>query len=99
MRLKIGTLSELKPGNWIEKRILTRRIAVYNDNGTLRAIEADCKHMKASLARGTVRDGTVTCEWHGWQYNLTSGQCLTNPEFRLKTYDVETVDGEIYIHL
>jgi nitrite reductase/ring-hydroxylating ferredoxin subunit len=98
-RIKMGKLSELSPGQSIEKRILARRIAVFNVDGQLFGIESDCKHMKASLQKGKVQNDVVTCPWHHWQYDLKTGQCLTVDKFKLKTYPVE-VDGEdIYLIL
>ncbi len=89
----MGKVSELPPGESIEKRIFARRIAVYNVDGRLFGIESDCKHMKASLKKGKVDGLVVTCPWHHWKYNLESGQCLTADKFRLKTFEVE-IEGE-----
>jgi 3-phenylpropionate/trans-cinnamate dioxygenase ferredoxin component len=96
-RIKMGKASELSPGKSIEKRILARRIAVFNVDGELFGIESDCKHMKASLQRGTVRDKIVTCPWHHWQYDIRTGQCLTVDKFKLKTYQVEIEGDDVYI--
>jgi len=96
-KIKMGLLSDLPPGKMIEKRIIARRIAVVNDNNRIYAIEADCKHMKASLTTGRVDDGTITCRWHGWKYDLASGVCLTNKNFKIKTFRTETKDGFIFI--
>lgn len=98
-KIKMGFLSELPPGKMIEKRIMARRIAVVNDAGNIYAIESDCKHMKASLSTGRVADGMVTCRWHGWKYDLSTGVCVTNEGFTLKTYQTEVVDGVIYVLL
>ncbi len=98
-RIRMGRLTDLPPGASIEKRLLARRVVVVNDNGDVYAIEGDCKHMKASLANGRIADGVVTCTWHGWRYDLATGECLTTPGFRLKTYPVEIVDDDIYVHI
>ena len=92
-RVKMGNVSELAPGSCLEKRILARRIAVFNVAGKLYGIESDCKHMKASLQKGKVDGLVVTCPWHSWKYNLETGQCLTVEKFKLRTYQVE-VDGD-----
>lgn len=93
----MGRVSDLPPGRTLEKRILARRVMVVNDAGRLYAVEGDCKHMKATLAGGRVEDGVVTCRMHGWRYDLETGECLTEPGFRLKTYPVEMEDDEIYV--
>lgn len=96
-RILMGKLSELPPGQALEKRILARRIAVFNENGTLYGVESDCKHMRASLAKGGVENGVLTCNWHGWKYDLHTGECLTTKGFRLKLYPVEVERDDIYL--
>jgi nitrite reductase/ring-hydroxylating ferredoxin subunit len=96
-RIKMGKLSELAAGKTLEKRILARRIAVFISDGEVFGIEADCKHMKASLASGAVQDGILTCSWHGWQYDLRTGECLTRPGTKLKRYSVEVTGEEVFV--
>jgi nitrite reductase (NADH) small subunit len=98
-RIKMGKTSELSPGSSVEKRILARRIAVFNVEGKLYGIESDCKHMKASLQKGNVQNYIVTCPWHHWQYDIKTGQCLTVDKFKLKTYAVEVEGDDVYIVL
>jgi nitrite reductase (NADH) small subunit/3-phenylpropionate/trans-cinnamate dioxygenase ferredoxin subunit len=91
--------TELPPGKSVEKKILARRVAVFNDNGTLYGIEADCKHMKASLCTGNVENGIVTCKWHHWKYDLKSGECLNIKNVKLNKYDIELDGEDIYLIL
>lgn len=98
-RIKMGKVSELPPGSSLEKRILARRVAVFNVDGELFGIESDCKHMKASLRKGKVEGFVVTCPWHSWKYNLKTGQCLTVDKFKLKTYQVEVENGDIFVKI
>ena len=95
----MGRLSDLPPGGVIEKRIMARRVAVFNHEGCLYGIESDCKHMRASLANGEVADGVVKCKWHGWRYELETGNCLDLEGARLKRYEVEVVDGDVFSEL
>ncbi len=41
-------------------------------------IQRRCPHLKADLSKfGVVEGTTLTCNLHGWQWNLQSGKCLT----------------------
>jgi UDP-MurNAc hydroxylase len=41
-------------------------------------IQRRCPHMKADLSKfGVVEGTTLTCNQHGWQWDLATGRCLT----------------------
>ena len=96
-KIKFGKCSQIKPGESVEKRILARRIAIFNDNGNFYAIEADCKHMKAPLTTGDAKDGIITCKWHQWKYELHTGKCLTHPGMDLRKFEIEIEDDDLYV--
>jgi UDP-MurNAc hydroxylase len=42
-------------------------------------VQRRCPHLKADLTRfGIIEGDTLTCQLHGWQFNLDSGRCLTS---------------------
>jgi UDP-MurNAc hydroxylase len=41
-------------------------------------IQRRCPHLQGDLTRfGRIDDGTLTCQLHGWSFDLATGQCLT----------------------
>ena len=77
-----------------------RRIAVFNDGGTLRAVDDSCTHSGASLSEGLCEDGVVTCPWHGGQFRLSDGRGLGPPAYRrLQTYPVHVAGGVIQVEV
>ncbi|CAJ1578552.1 Rieske 2Fe-2S domain-containing protein [[Mycobacterium] wendilense] len=49
-------------------------------------IQRRCPHLKADLSKfGVVEGDTLTCNLHGWQWNLTNGRCLTSKGHELRT--------------
>ena len=57
------------------------------------AVQRHCPHLKADLTRfGTVADGVLTCQMHGWQFDLESGRCLTSDDRKLLTRAVRQPD-------
>lgn len=45
-----------------------------------------CPHLKADLSKfGVVEDSTLTCNLHGWQWNLKNGRCLTSKGHELRS--------------
>ena len=56
---------------------------IFNVDGAYYAIDAICLHRaarspKASLSRQCI----VTCPWHGWQFDLTTGAAGAGSERR-----------------
>jgi nitrite reductase (NADH) small subunit len=46
------------------------------------------------------RDKAIRCPWHGWEFMLNTGFAvggITNR--RLRRFDVEVEDGNVYVHL
>jgi UDP-MurNAc hydroxylase len=42
-------------------------------------VQRRCPHLKADLSRfGSIDDGVLTCQMHGWKWRLADGKCLTS---------------------
>jgi UDP-MurNAc hydroxylase len=42
-------------------------------------VQRRCPHLKADLSRfGSIDDGVLTCQMHGWKWRLSDGKCLTS---------------------
>lgn len=42
-------------------------------------------------------DAVINCPWHGWQFNLENGECLSDSSARIPSYPVREQDGDIII--
>jgi nitrite reductase/ring-hydroxylating ferredoxin subunit len=73
-----------------------------------------CPHRQAHLSDGTVggtsipsevgvveygRDGEILrCPWHGWEFDVTNGRSLHDPDGqRVRSYSVRVDDGNVYV--
>ncbi len=41
----------------------------------------------------------IVCPWHGYEYNLDTGECVGDKRFRLKSYEVVERGDELYVVL
>jgi nitrite reductase/ring-hydroxylating ferredoxin subunit len=73
-------------------------LALYRVDGEFYATENFCPHKGAPLAAGTLCDHIVECEWHGWQFDVRTGECLTVRE-KILTYEVVIEDGVVKVLL
>ena len=53
-----------------------RSIALFNVDGRIWATDNQCPHMGYPLTRGAVRNGVLTCDWHGRSFDLEGGGCF-----------------------
>ena len=74
-------------------------IGVFHHQGNWYAVRNSCLHRGGPVATGSLRGDTLTCPWHGFQYNLTNGELLIDPKARLEMYPVELRDGEIHLQI
>lgn len=41
----------------------------------------------------------LNCLWHGWGYDVTSGECLSKRRIRLPAHGVEVGEGDVIVSL
>jgi nitrite reductase (NADH) small subunit len=92
--MKIG---EIPPGMIRELQLDGKVIALSNVGGKLYAINNVCLHRGGPLGEGELSGQVVTCPWHGWQYDVTSGKLVTNPAVGVETYPVELRGDDVYV--
>ncbi|MBI1338406.1 MAG: nitrite reductase small subunit NirD [Phycisphaera sp.] len=76
-----------------------RPLAVFRHNGEVIVMDDTCPHAGGSLSAGRI-DGEsrcVLCPWHGWPFELATGQCPDNPTYRVQHYEVKVEDHRVYV--
>ena len=76
-----------------------QRIALFNTAGTYRAISNTCLHQGGFLGEGSLEGEVVTCNRHGYQFDVTSGDCVSHPGRGVEAYEVRVVEGEIQVYV
>lgn len=67
-------------------------VALFYYGGKFFALENACPHMGGPLCEGDVEERHVTCPWHGWQFDLETGTCLSGLGEDAKSYHL-CIDG------
>ena len=80
-----------------------RKIALFHYNNKISAIANACLHKAGPLGLGAVSykyDGMyVTCPWHGWQYNVTTGRHCLNARIEHTTFPVKLEEDGVFVEL
>lgn len=95
--VKVAELKDVSEGTPKAVKVEGRSIALFQHEGNFYATDNQCPHMGYPLTRGRVRNGVLTCDWHGWSYDMKGGGCFTGGCDDLATFPVEVRGNEIYI--
>lgn len=98
--VRIAKVSDFDHVRMKSFRVMTRYVGVFKEaDGSFRAMEVACKHQNADLTQGRIQGDVVTCPWHGWRYNLRSGECFWGGSARLRPYACHVEGDSVYISL
>ena len=104
---------DLNDGERVLVDIKEQEIAVFNLHGDYHAVANYCVHQGGPVCEGmlagTLEETTdrelryvqdeeiLACPWHGWEFDIESGESLVDPQFGLISYDTELRDGDVYV--
>src|ERR1700694_2776669 len=97
--VKVAKVSDVAPGTIREVQWEGKTVALANVEGKFHAINNTCLHRGGPLGQGPLDGKVVTCPWHGWQYDVTSGRGVENQTVKLDCYEVEVRGEEIFVKM
>jgi NAD(P)H-dependent nitrite reductase small subunit len=74
-------------------------IALFKVGDKIYAIDNVCPHKGGALAEGSFKECVVTCPWHGWKFDVTTGAMSMNPSIKVKIYPVKLQGSTISIKI
>jgi len=94
----VARLGDVPPGNMIAARAGERWYVLANVAGTLYALDNNCPHNGGPLSKGSLHETTLTCPWHAWRWDVTSGRNVwPGTEWRAFRVPVRVVGDEIQL--
>lgn len=109
----VGPGSDLEIGESLLVEINGVEVAIYHTENGFFAMSNYCVHQGGPMCEGPVtgtvsqdssgeltydaNQEVVKCPWHGWEFDLESGEHLSRPQYNQPTYEVEQQDGELYV--
>jgi nitrite reductase (NADH) small subunit len=94
--IRICSQSELpEPGNVREFTANGRALCVANDGGAICVLDGTCPHEEGPLGEGTLEGGRVVCPWHGYAFDLRTGEAEGEPTLKAQVFEARVEDGEL----
>lgn len=96
----VAQVSDIPPGTARTVDVNGVWIALFNVDGTFYAIDNACPHAGGPLGEGKLREGgIVECPWHGWRFDVATGQRVGNPNFEVPCCAVRVTGDHVQIAL
>jgi len=109
----VARVEEVPPGGRKIVRVEGREVGLFNLDGHFYALKNSCPHQGARVCLGRVVGTTLPsrvyefrygnegrilrCPWHSWEYDVTTGHSVFDPNVRVVTYPVDVVEGAVRV--
>jgi nitrite reductase/ring-hydroxylating ferredoxin subunit len=95
----VAHVGDIPPGTGRQVTVNGRWVGLFNVGGAYHAIDGICLHRGGPLSDGQVSGCIVTCPWHGWQYDVTTGVLVQDPGVGVTAHETRVVGGEVQVRL
>lgn len=98
--IPVANLDDLSEKEGKAIRINNLAIALFKlSSGEVFAIENSCPHIGVPLDNGLIEEKNITCLWHGWCFNLQTGDSTNCPGVKVQTYPVKIEGNKIWLEI
>jgi len=95
--VKAIAAADLGPGQGTEVSVAGKAVAIFNVGGAFYALSNTCLHRGGPLGQGFVEGSTVTCPWHNWTWDVTTGANVVNGDLKVACYATRVEDGQVLV--
>ena len=98
--VRVARLDELVTGEPRLVEVNGIRVVLSRVGDDVYALSEVCAHQGGPLSEGRLAGTRLACPWHGWMFDLRSGECLMPSRGgRVDTYPVTIEDGNIWVEI
>ena len=98
--VKVAQTSELSPGTGKVVEADGRSIALFNVEGAFHALDNTCTHRGGPLGEGKLNGESVTCPWHGANFNVKTGAVTKPPAGAgVRSFPVKVEGDDVLVEL
>jgi nitrite reductase/ring-hydroxylating ferredoxin subunit len=98
-QIRLTSVHEIPSGTGREYVAADRVLAVFHLDGQFHVLDGICPHAGGPLANGTLQGCVVTCPWHGWQFDVTTGRHQLTPRIAQRRYRCELEGDDLLVDL
>jgi nitrite reductase (NADH) small subunit len=99
MLVTVARVDDVPPGTVRQVRAGDVELAVARVGDEFYVTSGTCLHLAGPLGHGRLEGRVLSCPWHGWQYDVTTGLNEFDHALAVETYPVQVADGEVRVEL
>ena len=95
----VTSLAEIPEQGVLDLKLKGHKLLLSRQGETVTCFHNACSHLGVPIDGGECEDGILTCPYHGFQFELGTGNCLTAPAVPLRPYPVKVNNGQVFVQL
>ena len=95
--VKVAASSDIPKGTGKVVEVAGKTLAVFHCDDGFYAVDNTCRHRGGPVGEGALSGTTVSCPWHGWEYDVVSGACRMDPSMSLQKFPVKVEGNDILV--
>jgi nitrite reductase/ring-hydroxylating ferredoxin subunit len=95
--VKVATVGEIPEGAVKHIVVHDKPMALARVEGNFYAVNAVCPHMGGPLASGKLNGRILTCPWHGWTFDVRTGQPDHPGGHSISAYEVRVEGDDVLV--
>ena len=96
-RVRLASVEDVPVGEGRVVEAQGKVLALFNVDGAYYAIDNTCVHRGGPLGEGDLEGRVVTCPWHAWRWDVTTGANVNNPAVKIACFTVTVEDDAIFV--
>ena len=97
--IKVASVSDLRDGENKVVEANGQQLALFRAGGRFFATTNTCPHRGGPMGEGTLDGSVVTCPWHGWRFDVTTGVRPVMPSAKIQTYNVVVQGNDVMVEV
>ena len=95
----VTSLAEIPEQGVLDLKLEGHKLLLSRQSDTVQCFHNACSHLGVPIDGGECDNGVLTCPYHGFRFELATGNCLTAPAVPLRPYPVKVNNGQVFVQL
>ena len=98
--VRVARLADLPSGALTRVEVDGTGLVLARVGDAVHVVSDECAHQGGPLGEGRLSGTRLTCPWHGWMFDVRTGQCLFPPRgAAVPSYPVRVDGDDVWVGL